>query len=190
VQALCLLGYENTIFDALLPELQGLTWGGDPSNRAPGSQYYKDICCADLVTLCLAAAGINYRWAGFGGTRNTRLAAYFQPCEHNANVMRRVGNNEPYLPGDILTWSTGNPNADHVFLYVGPVRGALPAIGTTYNDAYTCIEASINQPPVPPKIYEYNQPISHLGYYQKHGAWLARGRLHELEAAYRAAGML
>lgn len=190
VQSLCLLGYENTVFDALPPSLQALTWGGDPSNRAPGGQYYKDICCADLVTLCLAATGINYRWAGWGGTNNTRLAAYYQPCEHNADVMRRVGNNEPFLPGDILTWSTGNPNADHVFMYVGPVRGSLPAIGTVYNDTYNCIEASINEPVVPLKIYAYNQPINHMGYYQNNGAWFARGRLHQLEAAYRETGMV
>ncbi len=186
-QALCLLGYEDTIFDALPPNLRAIPYGAvasDPINR-------KDICCADLVTLILTAAGLDCTWVGPGGTTNKRLADYYTPCPSNTKL-RELGPGEPPLPGDIYVYNYyGGSRADHVNMYVGELTGTLPALGVRYapNDGNVLVEASINRPNIPARIYQYIRPCG-LAWYQSHTAWIRRGRLRELEAAYRAAGMV
>jgi hypothetical protein len=169
-----------------------MTIGGNPNN---GITNYRDICCADYVSLALRAAGLDYHWTGADNNSNTRRANYYNPCPASADHLRQLGPNEPYLPGDILTYSYGAPNAQHVNLYIGDLRGtvtlwrngALTPMSYRPGDGYTLLEGSLNTGPSQ-NSNKNNQPASPSWYAKT--AWTKRVRLLELEAAYRQAGML
>src|SRR5262249_33558837 len=151
-QALCLVGFEEKIFDQLPPDYKAMTIGGNPNN---GVTNFKDICCADYVSLVLRAAGLDYHWTGADNNSNTPRANYYNPCPASADHLRQLAPNEPYLPGDILTYSYGAPNAQHVNLYIGDLRGtvtlwrnsALTQMSYKPGDGYTLLEGSINTGP-------------------------------------------
>ena len=128
-QALRMLGDDPTVFDALEPEMRELTWGryfvDDPSHP-----HHKDIVCADLVTICLAAAGIPYAgWdvvdpTGIGYT-TTHAANYFRPRADHPHLIE-VDGAEPWIPGDIIIYGEGDLEVDrvhHVDLFVGLFHG-------------------------------------------------------------------
>jgi hypothetical protein len=125
---LAMLGDDRQTYDALPPVLQQLCFGSryvtQPSNR-----YYKDIVCADVVSIALRAAGCRL-WPG-----NTHLADYYHPARAGGALV--TVEDQQLLPGDILVFGNGAPEARaaHVALYVGPFYGrdrsgveyALPA---------------------------------------------------------------
>jgi len=149
-QALSMLGDDHVVFDSLSPELQRLCHGayylGDPN-----SIYYKDICCADLVTICLHAAGLDYNWptdALTGGEQITPHAAnYYRPWPGNPKLVE-VDLLPPWLPGDILIYGNGafaTNRVRHVNLYVGRFSG-VDRRGRVlrYSDHYEVVNASID----------------------------------------------
>lgn len=120
-QALFMLGNDATTFDLLKPEHQRMCYGSEFLSQ-PSHRHYKDIVCADLVAVALAAAGFDVKWSAYNG--NTRLADYYHP-RHGDGKLIEVSANSIYLPGDIFVFGNGNSNsqAAHVSLYVGSFSG-------------------------------------------------------------------
>jgi hypothetical protein len=128
-QALSMLGDDHTVFDALDAASQQLAWGRFFSSK-PNHFHYKDIVCADLVTICLAAAGVAYQgWqiddpTGIGYT-TTHAANYYRPAPGHPQLFEPSAD-APWLPGDILIYGKGDLAQDrvhHVNIYVGPFHG-------------------------------------------------------------------
>lgn len=194
-RALQMLGPERTIFDALPPNLQSLAYGAAAANRNAGSLYFKDIVCADLVTICLAAAGVDYAWrvtepAG-KGMANPHCANYYRASAGNGKLRQLDDNDPTWLPGDILIyWYSGTPAtdaADHVNLYIGPFE--------YQNQTYDIVEASINYKNNRGAVQGLaNEPRRKTDCWDKeyfHMAhWLFRMRLVEFEQAYRSVGII
>jgi hypothetical protein len=148
-QALNMLGDDPDVFDLLSPELQKLATGSfypDPLHF-----HHKDIVCADLVTICLHAAGIDHDWQVTeppGTPYNTSYAAnYYRPAPNHPKL-RKVADDEDWLPGDILIYWNGNLDSErvlHVNLYVGSFSGT-DLSGNVYppSKGYDVVNASID----------------------------------------------
>jgi hypothetical protein len=149
-QALSMLGDDHVVFDSLPPELQRLCHGAYYLED-PNSIYYKDICCADLVTVCLRAAGLDIEWpadASTGGEHITPHAAnYYRPWPGNPKLVE-LGLVPPWLPGDILIYGNGEYKTNrvqHVNLYVGPFSGTdRSGCVHRYSERYEVVNASID----------------------------------------------
>jgi hypothetical protein len=148
-QALNMLGDDPVVFDSLSLELQKLATGF--FHPDPDDFYHKDIVCADLVTICLHAAGVDYRWQVTeppGTPYNTTYAAnYYRPAPNHPKL-REVADNEDWLPGDILIYWDGNLASErvrHVNLYVGPFSGTdLSGNVHPPSEGYDVVNASID----------------------------------------------
>ena len=148
-QALRMLGDDPIAYDALPADLQRLATGTYVPD--PNHLRYKDIVCADLVTICLAAAGVEYVWevSEPQGTPyvSSHAANYYRPRPDHPKL-RTVAEDEPWLPGDILLYWDGDlarNAASHVNLYVGPFSGT-DNNGTVYDPAqgYDVVNASVD----------------------------------------------
>lgn len=191
-RALHMLGPERTIFDALPSNLQSLAYGA--AYRDAASLYFKDIVCADLVTICLAAAGLDYAWRVTeppGTAYNSPHAANYYRASASNGKLRQLDDNDPtWLPGDILIyWYEGTPatkQASHVNLYIGPFE--------YQNRTYEIVEASINLRNNGAIQGLTNNPQRKVNCWDQHyftmARWLFRMRLVELEQAYRSVGIL
>jgi hypothetical protein len=141
-QALFMLGDDARAFDALPPELQKMCYGSVFLSN-PNDFHYKDIVCADLVSIALKAAGLDIGW---GGAANPHMADYYHPDRGNSKIVE-IGDPNDWLPGDVLVYGSGatNSRAGHVNLYVGPFSGTDRS-GKTYNlsDGADVVEASLD----------------------------------------------
>ncbi|MBN1641094.1 MAG: hypothetical protein JXA09_07650 [Anaerolineae bacterium] len=149
-QALACLGDDPKVYDSLPPELQRLATGWYYRND-PNHFHYKDIVCADLVAICLHAAGVDYKWdvTEPPGTpfNTTHAANYYRPRPGHPKL-REVADHEPWLPGDILIYWNGNMAQAamcHVNLYIGPFSGT-DMCGHVYppSAGYDVVNASID----------------------------------------------
>lgn len=142
-QALAMLGDEKSVFDSLPAHLQKMCYGASAENLAnPNGQHYKDIVCADLVSIAFAAAGVSLSWPGPGGA-NPHMANYYAP---GAGGVKEITDANDWQPGDVLVFgNNGAPRAGHVVIFVGPFQGTDRS-GKTYNLSanYECVEASMN----------------------------------------------
>jgi hypothetical protein len=148
-QALSMLGDDPIAFDALPADLRRLATGSyfpDPNHLR-----YKDIVCADLVSICLHAAGVDHDWPVTepAGTPfvSSHAANYYRPRADHPKL-RVVAEDEEWLPGDILIYWDGNLpdiSLNHVNLYVGPYSGT-DLNGTVHPPArgYDVVNASVN----------------------------------------------
>jgi hypothetical protein len=141
-QALFMLGDDARVFDALPLDLQKMCYGWQFLNN-PNDFHYKDIVCADLVSIALKGAGLDIAW---GGAANPHMADYYHPDRGNARITEITDPND-WLPGDVLVYGSGatNTRAGHVNLYVGPFSGADRS-GTTYHlsDGVDVVEGSMD----------------------------------------------
>lgn len=141
-QALFMLGDDAQVFDALPPALQLMCYGArflaDPQHF-----NYKDIVCADLVSIVLHAAGCDIRWSS---SANPHMADYYHPDRGSPKLVE-IRDGQDWLPGDVLVYGRGDPGsrAGHVNLYVGPFSGTDRS-GKGYNlsDGCDVVEASID----------------------------------------------
>lgn len=148
-QALNMLGDDPVVFDSLSPELQRLATGSFYPD--PDHFHHKDIVCADLVTICLHAAGVDYHWQVTeppGTPYNTTYAAnYYRPAPNHPKL-REVADDEDWLPGDILIYWNGDLASErvlHVNLYVGPFSGTdLSGNVHPPSKGYDVVNASID----------------------------------------------
>jgi hypothetical protein len=148
-QALSMLGDDPIAYDALPADLRRLATGSyfpDPNHLR-----YKDIVCADLVTICLHAAGVDHQWPVTepAGTPfiSTHAANYYRPRPDHPRL-RIVAEDEAWLPGDILIYWDGDlaaKSVNHVNLYVGPYSGA-DNNGTVHppSQGYDVVNASVD----------------------------------------------
>jgi hypothetical protein len=150
-QALQLLGDDADVYDALPDELKPLVHG---SRFAEGHPYHKDMACCDLVTVCLAAAGVDYHWQVTeppGTYRTTTyFANYYRPSEHNKEKLKEITDADDWLPGDIIIYYKGDvaeTYVGHVNLYIGPFSGT-DLNGRTYykSQGYDVVNASVVWP--------------------------------------------
>jgi hypothetical protein len=138
-QALGLLGDERSVYDSLPANLQQMCYGAQFIND-PNNQYYKDIVCADLVSISLAAAGFNVNWSSGA---NPHMAQHYAP---GPDALSEITDDNDWQPGDVMVYGNhGAARAGHVTLYVGPFQGTDRS-GKTYslsgnNDV---VEASMN----------------------------------------------
>jgi len=150
-QALRMLGDDATVYDSLPPDLVKLAWGRFFLND-PNHFHYKDIVCADLVTICLVAAGASVLgWTvedptGIGYT-STHAANYYRPSDDHP-YLREPEEDEPWLPGDIIIYGDRDLAVDrveHVDVYVGPFHG-VDLSGNVYpaERGYDVVNASID----------------------------------------------
>lgn len=141
-QALLMLGDDVAVYDALPPALQQMCYGARFAHD-PNHFNYKDIVCADLVSIALAAAGCDIRW---GGAANPHMADYYHPDRGNSKLIE-ITNPQDWLPGDVLVYGRDQPGsrAGHVNLYVGPMSGTDRS-GKRYSlsDGNDVVEASID----------------------------------------------
>jgi hypothetical protein len=134
-QALLLITNDETkAFDSLPPNLQALAYGfGKPQS----SVNYKDIVCADLPSICYAAAlGHAPAWrsqdpSGHGFT-NSHCANFYRPYAGiNDDSLQAISApvaslaiNDDWKPGDVIIfWLNGSLIPDHVNMYVGRFQG-------------------------------------------------------------------
>ena len=138
-QALGMLGDERSVYDTLPANLQKMCYGAQFVND-PNNQYYKDIVCADLVSIALAAAGFNLGW---NSGANPHMAQHYAP---GPAELLEISDPNDWQPGDVQVYGNhGAARAGHVTIYVGPFQGTDRA-GKTYalsanNDI---VEASMN----------------------------------------------
>lgn len=129
-QALLLItNDEKKAFDTLPPDLQKLAYG---YGKPPGISF-KDLVCADLPSICYAAAlGHGPTWLSQGNCTGSHCANYYRPIPGvNDNSLQaisgRVGNlsvNDDWKPGDVIVYWPANSNSPaHVNLYVGRFQG-------------------------------------------------------------------
>ncbi|MCK8600115.1 pesticin C-terminus-like muramidase [Desulfoferrobacter suflitae] len=147
-QALRMLGEDTTVFDNL-PEVFQKCCCGWNYRHDLYHLHHKDIVCADLVYICLKAAGIReIEWTVDApqGTsfKSPHAANYFRPNE----FLRKVADNEPWQAGDILIYWNGDLESNrlrHVNLYVGPFSG-VDLDGRVYPKDKPCdvVNASID----------------------------------------------
>jgi hypothetical protein len=149
-QALSMLGDDQTIFDSLSSELRRLCHGVYYLSD-PNSIYYKDICCADLVTVCLHAAGLDYEWPAdvvTGGSHITPHAANYYRAWPGNPRLAEVEPDTDWLPGDIIIYGNGDYRVDrvrHVNLYVGRFSGVdWSGHRIRYSSNYQVVNASID----------------------------------------------
>lgn len=117
--ALFMLGDDARVFDALPPNLRAMCYGSR-FLATPNDMHYKDIVCADLVSITFAGAGLDIQWAGAGPS----MADYYFPDGNNKLV--EVTNPNDWLAGDVLVYgpaTTAGRKAGHVDLYVGQFTG-------------------------------------------------------------------
>lgn len=141
-QALLMLGDDTQVYGALPPTLQQMCYGARFSND-PNHFNYKDIVCADLVSIALTAAGCDIRW---GGAANPHMADYYHPDRGNTRLVE-ITNPQDWLPGDVLVYGSGatNSRAGHVNLYVGSLSGTdRSGKRYTLSDGCDVVEASID----------------------------------------------
>ena len=126
-QALQMLGDDADVYDALPDELKPLIHG---SRFAEGHHFHKDVACCDLVTVCLAAAGVDYHWQVTEPEdthrTTTYFANYYRPSEHNQEKLKEITDPDDWLPGDIIIYYKGDlaeTYVGHVNLYVGEFSG-------------------------------------------------------------------
>jgi hypothetical protein len=141
-QALFMLGDDVRVFDALPPDLQKMCYGWLFLTN-PNNMHFKDIVCADLVSIVLKAGGLDIGW---GGGANPHMADYYFP-DGNPKLVEIADPND-WLPGDVLVYGpsfTAGRKAGHVNLYVGPFTGTDRS-GKTYNlsDGVDVVDASID----------------------------------------------
>jgi hypothetical protein len=141
-QVLFMLGDDAQVFDALPPDLRKMPYGARFLSD-PGNRHYKDIVCADLVSITFKGAGLDITWGGGAGPS---MADYYFP-EGNAKLIEITDPND-WLPGDVLVYgpsSTAGRKAGHVNLYVGPFTGTDRS-GKTYNlsDGAEVVDASMD----------------------------------------------
>lgn len=196
-QAISMIGpNEREIFDRLPPNLRRIAFGSNPANASVSGLNYKDIVCADLIAISMAAAGLDYSWRvtiPAGTQKNNPSCANYYRGDHNAKLRILADNDPTWLPGDILLYwklprqpATGDAN--HVDLYVGPF---------THNGAtFDVVDASINWKDqrsgkvmgldikAKTKVSCWDRHFD--GYFN----FVRRVRLVELEEHYRQAGML
>lgn len=141
-QALLMLGDDTAVYDALPPALRDMCYGARFAND-PNHFNYKDIVCADLVSIALTAAGCDIHW---GGAANPHMADYYHPDRGNSKLVE-ISNPQDWLPGDVLVYGRDAPGsrAGHVNLYVGPFSGTDRS-GKRYalSDGCDVVEASID----------------------------------------------
>jgi hypothetical protein len=141
-QALLMLGDDAAVYDALPPALQQMCYGARFAND-PNHFNYKDIVCADLVSIAFAAAGCDIGW---GGAANPHMADYYHPDRGNSKLIE-ITSPQDWLPGDVLVYGRDQPGsrAGHVNLYVGPFTG-VDRSGKRYtlSDGVDVVEASID----------------------------------------------
>lgn len=138
-QALSMLGDEKSVYDALPANLQQMCYGSQFVND-PNNQYYKDIVCADLVSIALAAAGFNLNW---NSGANPHMAQHYAP---GPAELQEITDANDWQPGDVLVFgNNGAPRAGHVTIYVGPFQGTDRS-GKNYplSANYDVVEASMN----------------------------------------------
>lgn len=104
--------------------------------KEPGNPEYKDIVCADLVTVAYAYAlgappAADWKGCDPNGVFVTHYAAnFYRPCPDNighlaaqTNPMSLLPADQEWLPGDLIVYGNYNsPIACHVLTYVGPVN--------------------------------------------------------------------
>jgi len=146
-QALRMLGEDNTVFDSLPQARQQDCWGWQFRHDIDHF-HHKDIVCADLVYICLKAAGVNVRWPVDqpAGTiyKTPHAANYFRPNDW----LQEIADDEPWHPGDVLIYWDGDmqdKRLRHVNLYVGPFAGR-DLDGRIYSSDQPCdvVNASID----------------------------------------------
>lgn len=118
--ALFMLGDDAAVFDALPPNLQKMVYGARFLNN-PNDFHYKDIVCADLVSVVFTGAGMDIKW---GGSAGPSMADYY--VFNNNPKLVEVTNPNDWLPGDVLVYGpsfTAGRTAGHVNLYVGSFAG-------------------------------------------------------------------
>ncbi|HEU4328290.1 MAG TPA: hypothetical protein VFS21_34450 [Roseiflexaceae bacterium] len=139
--ALFLLGDDPATFDALSPELRRMCYGFRFLTN-PNDFHFKDIVCADLVSLALCGAGLEIDW----GAKAYSLADYYHP-DRGSPALLEITDPNDWLPGDILVYGNGaaSSRAGHVNLYVGPFTGTDRS-GKTYSlgDNVEVVEASMD----------------------------------------------
>lgn len=127
--ALFMLGDDAQVFDALPANLQKMVYGARFLNK-PNDFHYKDIVCADLVSVVFTSAGFDIVW---GGNAGPSMADYY--VFNNTNPkLTEVTNPNDWLPGDVLVYgpsTTAGRTAGHVNLYVGSFAGTDRS-GRTY----------------------------------------------------------
>lgn len=197
-QALSMLGDDHIVFDALPPELRKLCHGVYYLSD-PNSIYYKDICCADLVTVCLHAGGLDYQWRAdtvTGGAHVTPHAAnYYRPWPGNPKLIE-LPLDAPYLPGDILIYGNGayeSTRARHVNLYVGRMSGVdRSGKAIHYGSNYEVVNASIDWLADGVERGTGIIPLTlHYCVHQRCGYdWVKHVRLAEVERARGGAGVI
>ncbi len=141
-QALFMLGDDAQVFDALTPDLQKMAYGARFLSD-PGNQHYKDLVCADLLSITFKGAGLDISWGGGAGPS---MADYYFP-EGNSKLIEIADPND-WLPGDVLIYgpaTTAGRRSGHVNLYVGPFTGTDRS-GKTYNlsDGVEVVDASMD----------------------------------------------
>ncbi len=144
--ALSMVNYDEKItFDQLaqvIPAgMQELVYGFKFLDQ-PGNPEYKDIVCADLITVAYAyALGVPppKDWSGCDPNPDPNpdhkfishyAANFYRPCRDNVghlaaqtNPMSLLPANQECLPGDLIVYGNYNsPIACHVLTYVGPVN--------------------------------------------------------------------
>lgn len=187
---------ERAVFDRLPPNLRRLAFGSNPANASASSLNYKDIVCADLIVISMAAAGLDYSWRvtiPAGTQKNGPSCANYYRGDHNAKLRILDDNDPTWLPGDILVYwklprQPATHDANHVDLYVGPF---------SHNGAtFDVVDASINfvdaksgaviglEIKAKTRVDCWDRRFN--GYFN----FVRRLRLVELEEHYRQAGML
>jgi len=138
-QALSMLGDERSVYDSLPANLQQMCYGAQFIND-PNNQYYKDIVCADLVSIALSAAGFSLNW---NSGANPHMAQHYAPGP--AALIELTDPND-WQPGDVQVYGNhGAPRAGHVTLYVGPFQGTdRSGKGYSLSANNDVVEASMN----------------------------------------------
>ncbi|GAB4211610.1 MAG: hypothetical protein OHK0022_46340 [Roseiflexaceae bacterium] len=139
--ALFMLGDDPATFDALPPELRRICYGSRFLAK-PNDFHYKDIVCADLVSVVLKGAGLGIDW----GNKAYSLADYYHP-DRGSPALLEVTDPNDWLPGDVLVYGNGatSSKAGHVNLYTGRFTGTDRS-GKTYSlaDNVEVVEASMD----------------------------------------------
>ena len=137
-----MLGDDTAVYDALPPALQPLCYGARFADD-PDHFNYKDIVCADLVTITLTAAGCDVQW---GGAANPHMADHYHPDRGNPRLVE-ITSPSDWLPGDVLVYGRDAPSsrAGHVNLYVGPFSGTDRSTRRyALSDGCDVVEASLD----------------------------------------------
>jgi hypothetical protein len=184
--ALFMLGDDAQVFDALPDALRKMCYGSTFLAN-PNDFHYKDIVCADLVSIALKAAGCDIAWSTGG---NPHMADYYHPDRGSPKLVEVFGAGD-LLPGDVFVFGAGptSSRAGHVALYVGPFSGTDRS-GKTYglSDAADVVEASMdfmmNGKEVGSGVVGRNSGVYCLQQKCYCYGWVRRVRLRELAALF------